>query len=137
MNRLLGVLTVGLLVTGAMAQDLVGVWSGRYQVDMTKVAAENRQMVAEMSKSTRLTMRLRKDKTFSVEIVGKNQKSLTEGTYRIEKGKLITTDLKRNGKAVAAADRRNAAFTIANGGKSLTLKLDRGPAPAVLTFTKQ
>lgn len=122
--------------TGA-AQNLVGLWSGRYQVDMTKVAAENRQMVDAMTKSTKLTMRLKKDKTYTVEIVGPNQKSLTEGTYRIEKGKLITTDVKRNGKPIPAGDRRSATFTIASNGKTLTMRVERGPAPATLTFTRQ
>lgn len=135
MRCLLGLLTLS-LVALAHPQDVVGKWLGAYKVDSSKMSASERQAAESMAKSTKLVLTLRSDKTFMVEIAGPTQKSKTEGTYRIEKGKLITTDTKRNGKPVLDHHKRLTTFTIASGGKELHTKIESSKLPAVLVFKR-
>lgn len=131
----MGLLVIGLAATG-LAQDLTGKWIGTYKVNTTKMTAQERTQVEALTKSTKLVMTIKKDKTYVVEISGKTQQSKTEGSYRIEKGKLIMTDHRRNGKAVPDNQRRSATFTILNSGKELQTKIESGRVPAILIFKR-
>lgn len=125
------------LTTTALAQDVVGTYLGTYKVDMSKLKVEDQKMLQAMIDASKITMSIRKDKTFVVTITSINQSSRTEGTYRVVNGTLVTTDRRRNGEAVPDSSRRLTTFTISNGGRTLTAKLKKGPAPAQLVLTKK
>lgn len=131
----MGLLVMGLAVTG-MAQDLTGKWIGTYKVNAQNMTATERTEFEALAKSTKLVMTLKKDKTYVVEIRSETQKSKTEGSFRIEKGKLIMTDHRRNGVAIPNHRRQSATFTILNGGKELQTKISSGRVPAMLTFKR-
>lgn len=133
--RLFTLALVASLACAGFAQDVSGKWTGRYIVDLARVPQAERERVAAQAKSTKLTMTLRKDKTFTVEFVGNGQSNTTTGVYRVEKGKLITTDTKRNGKPIPNASRRTATFTISGGGKELRMKPQNTTMPAELVLT--
>lgn len=125
------------LTTTAFAQDVVGTFTGVYKVDMSKLKVDDRKMMQAIIDASKITMSIRKDKTFVVTITNINQNSRTEGTYRVVNGTLVTTDRRRNGKAVPDSSRRMTTFTISNGGRTLTAKLKKGPGPAQLILTKK
>jgi hypothetical protein len=131
----MGLLVMGLAATG-VAQDLTGKWIGTYKVNAKNMSAQERTEFEAIAKSTKLVMTIKKDKTYVVEISGETQKSKTEGSFRIEKGKLIMTDHRRNGKAVPDNQRRSATFNILNGGKELQTTVGATRVPAILSFKR-
>lgn len=135
MRSAIGLVIIGLASIG-MGQDLTGKWIGSYRVNAPNITAEDRKAFEALAKTTKLIMTIKKDKTYVVEISGETQKSKTEGSYKIEKGKLVMTDFRRNGKAVPDNQRRVATFTILNGGKELQTKVGSGRVPAILTFKR-
>jgi len=125
------------LTTTALAQDVSGNYVGKYKLDLSKFKPEDRKMAQAAADQSKLSLQLRKDMSFVVEIVGVNARSRTEGTYKVQGGKVITTDRVRNGKPVPNASRRSASFTIADNGKTLRMKITTGKAPAELIFTRK
>lgn len=125
------------LTTTAFAQDVSGTYIGKYKLELAKFKPEDRKMMQAAADQSKLTLQLRKDMSFVVEIVGLNAKSRTEGTYKVQGGKVITVDRVRNGKPVPNAARRTATFTIADKGKTLRMKVTSPKTPAELIFTKK
>lgn len=133
LHRILAVAAFGVLAASGMAQNLVGVWKGKVEVDMSQLpknlTPQQKQMMDQglaVAKKMVITLNLRANKTYMASVTGLPQAAAqkgpntNEGTWRVQGSKLFLTSVKENGKP--AKSKTPQQFTIAPGGKSFWLQ---------------
>lgn len=124
------------IVAGASALNPVGTWVGSYKFDMSKIKMPTdpqQKKVAQEAinaiKAMKFTFVLRSDKSFRMEMrsvqAGKPRVQVSEGKYTFSANKVVTTTLKRDGKAVPTNDQtQNTLMISADGNTMVHTKTD-------------
>ncbi len=124
------VVTMVFAVVAAVASSPVGTWIGAYKFDMSKVKLPTDPQQKAMAKSAieaikamKFTFVLKSDKTFRMEMrsvqAGKQRVQVSEGKYTVTGNKVVSTTLKRDGKAVPANDRTVNTLRISTDGNTM------------------
>ncbi|MFY9234578.1 MAG: hypothetical protein WAO58_08980 [Fimbriimonadaceae bacterium] len=133
------------LAVAGVAQNLIGTWTGKVQIDASKMPKgqnpEQQKMIDSslaVVKKMRISVNLRANKTYTATVSGvpggtKGQAS--EGTWKVQGGKLWLTSLKENGKA--STTKKPQPFVIAKNGKSFYMDAPGGGGMGGrVTFTR-
>ena len=139
---------VGLAAALAFGQvresQIAGTWNGSIKgsIPVPKGQEKNaqvQQQVAQankMMKELKMVITMRANKTFTMNASGQGRKDSAEGTWALSGNTLNLTDTKRNGKDIPVAQRQKVAFTLSNGGKTMTLRPQGAPPGVSLVFNK-
>jgi|GEM_PF-3299267 len=113
------------LAAMALAQDVVGKWSGKLEVQLPKNVTVNAKESDLNMPKVLVDLTLNANKTF-VQIVDDaraEKKSTIEGTWTLTGKMLVLKPLKRDGKPVTGAAAADRTYTLSKDGKTLTMDL--------------
>jgi hypothetical protein len=146
MNKIRFFLTlaiIALLATAALAQNPVGKWNGRMEVDQKKMSAQSpeakkmMEQLVEMMGKMRFALELKADKTFTIKVTGvdpsgKKQEENVSGTWTQSGAVLTLTDKPKTANQKPQPQK----LTLSKDGKKLTLSPPGAGEEIQLVFTR-
>ena len=125
---------------GVQKADLVGKWTGRYEVDFSvkrSVEDFNRKFLEGLVKEGRLELDFRKDGGYSIQMFTGKTKDSASGTWSFAGRKLSMMDLKRRDKPVPKDKQKPFSFKVIRVDKThLKLEMPGMPLPSFIILTK-
>ena len=124
------VLAVALASFVAYAAEPTGTWTGKVQIDTSKLPADKKKMVEATTKNLRITLILKKDHTFTSTVAGSNdgKPHSTSGTWTFKGNSVNLTAKMNDGKPATTSSTRSMA--LGKDGKSLVMSIASPPAKA-------
>lgn len=122
----------------AVAVNPVGTWKGKFYGGpaklpgrLTPASRKALDVYLERLKSMRVLLKIKRNHTFVIDISGtengKKTKLRTEGKWKLSADKVVTTNLKLNGRRLHAQGQAVNELTLSKDGKTLTRRYDQGP----------
>jgi hypothetical protein len=143
MKKLVFLLALTAISVAAFAQNPVGTWKGKIQIDKSALAGvqdpKQKEMALKMLSQVEamtLSLNVKANKTFVVNIpsmAGQPAQS-SEGTWTQKGNQVTLVTTKRQGKAVT--NDKPKSMTLAPGGKKMVMVANEGPQKATITFTR-
>jgi len=143
MKKLVFLLALTAISVAAFAQNPVGTWKGKIQIDKSALAGVQDPKQKEMAskalaqvEAMTLTLNVKANKTFVVNIpsmMGQPAQS-SEGTWTQKGNQVTLVTTKRQGKAVT--NDKPKSMTLDKGGKKMVMTANEGPQKATITFTR-
>ncbi|MBS1716056.1 MAG: hypothetical protein JST30_17145 [Armatimonadetes bacterium] len=108
------------LVLSAFAADATGSWSGKIQMDVSKLPAEAKAQATKALAKVKVTMVFKKDKTFTSKVTGSPDgvDHATSGTWSQSGDKVVLKAKTRDGKSAPTSQAQT--FTISADGKKMS-----------------
>ena len=119
--RALGLLAVTcLLPLSAWAADVTGTWSGKIQMDVSKLPAEAKAQATKALAKVKVTMVFKKDKTYTSSVTGSPDgvNHSTTGTWSQAGDKVTLKAKTRDGKAAPSTQAQT--FLVSGDGKKMS-----------------
>jgi hypothetical protein len=143
MKKFLALVVVASVAVCAFAQNPVGTWKGKIQMDASKLpkakdATQQKQLDAAMAqvRAITITLSLNANKTYKISVppMGGQPGHTGEGTW-VQKGKTLTLSaIKEDGKA--PKDKRPQTVTMDSARKMTMVPPTGGPMGIKIVFAK-
>jgi len=120
MRHFAALVVSSLLITACRAADATGTWSGKIQMDMSKLPAEAKAQATKALAKVKVTMVFKKDKTYTSSVAGSPDgiNHTTSGTWSQTGDKVVLKAKVRDGKSAPTSDAQT--FSISADGKKMS-----------------
>lgn len=107
----------------SLAADPSGVWSGKLDMDLSKLSAADRKQAQAQLPKINFVLTFKKDKTYSSKVTGSpdGKTHTSSGTWNLKGNAMTLTIAVRDNKP--AKDKSSQTFIMAKDGKSMTMTM--------------